>query len=298
MYQYINTIYLLVSNLIYVLFFCYLYHPIYISCNVQKKIKKNGKSKIVSQPKSVLALCNLILLYGLFKCFTFKIILFGLLSIIIGSLFLIDRLTPKLNDYLYYLNKSPIMIISWKLIHTIFTFIYVITQPLFLGINNYIGKKISYSKNLITYIANINMSENSENNLEKEIFKISEEMSNVSNVSNMSDYFFKSQKKEYSDKKEKNINNKQINESIIDIKEITKSSAIVSNTKTNIKTNTNTKTNTNAKTNSDIVISESPETNQSLSKSDIKKKIDEINNIINDTKTDTIEDMTITITEN
>ena len=284
MYQYISTIYLLVSNLIYVLFFCYLYHPIYIRCNVQKKIKKNGKSKIVSQPKSFLALGNLILLYALFKCFTFKIILFGLLSIIIGSLFLIDKLSPKLNDSLYNLNKSPIMIISWKLIHTIFTLIYVITQPLFSGINGFIGKKLTYTKNLITHIANLSMTEGSENILEKELFKISEEMSNMSN---MSDYVFKSQKKEQTEKKEKNeknIDNKQKSESISDIntKELTKSSTDISNTCTN----------------SEIVISEEPETNQSLSKCEMKKKIDEINNIINETNDNTMEDMTMTITEN
>lgn len=278
MYQYISTIYLLVSNLINVLFFCYLYHPIYIRCNVQKKIKKNGKSKIVSQPKSVLALGNLILLYALFKCFTFKIISFGLLSIVIGSLFLIDKLSPKLNDSLYNLNKSPIMIICWKLIHTIFTLIYVITQPLFSEINGFIGKKLTYTKNLITRIANLSMTEGSENILEKELFKISEEMSNISN---MSDYVFKSQKKEQN---EKNIDNKQISESISDIntKELTKFSTDISNTCAS----------------SEIVISEEPETNQSLSKCEIKKKIDEINNIINETNDNTIEDMTITITEN
>lgn len=274
MYQYISTIYLLVSNLIYVLFFCYLYHPIYIRCNVQKKIKKNGKSKIVSQPKSVLALGNLILLFVLFKCFTFKIILFGLLSIIIGSLFLIDRLSPKLNDSLYNLNKSPIMIISWKIIHTIFTLIYVITQPLFSGINGYIGKKLTYTKNLITHIANLSMSEGSENILEKELFKISEEMSN------MSDYVFKSQKKVHTDNNEKNINSEKISD--INSKDITKSSTDISNSYTN----------------NEIEILELPETNQSLSKCVMKKKIDEINNIINETNDNTIEDMTMTITEN
>ena len=274
MYQYISTIYLLVSNLIYVLFFCYLYHPIYIRCNVQKKIKKNGKSKIVSQPKSVLALGNLILLFVLFKCFTFKIILFGLLSIIIGSLFLIDRLSQKLNDSLYNLNKSPIMIISWKIIHTIFTLIYVITQPLFSGINGYISKKLTYTKNLITHIANLSMSEGSENILEKELFKISEEMSN------MSDYVFKSQKKVHTDNNEKNINSEKISD--INSKDITKSSTDISNSYTN----------------NEIEILELPETNQSLSKCVMKKKIDEINNIINETNDNTIEDMTMTITEN
>ena len=277
MYQYISTIYLLVSNLIYVLFFCYLYQPIYISCNVQKKIKKNGKSKIVSQPKSVLALGNLILLYVLFKCFTFKIILFGLLSITIVFLFLIDKISPKLNDSLYNLNKSSLMIISWKFIHTIFTLIYVVTEPLFSGINGYINKKLIIIKNLITNIANLSMTEGSENIFKKELLKMSEEMSN------MSDYVFKSKKKEHN-KNEKNVENI----SDINSKDITKSS-----------------TNPISLTeNSEVLISELgelpkiPETNISLSKCEIKKKLDKINNIINETNNNIIEDMTITITEN
>ena len=298
MYQYISTIYFLISNLIYVLFFCYLYHPIYVRCNVQKKVKKNGKTKIVSQPKSVLALVNLILLYGLFKCFTFKIILFILISIIIGSLFLFDRLSPKLNDFLHVFNKSTIMIISWKLIHTIFTLVYVIINPLFLAINNNVSKKISYTKNIITQIANLNLSDNSENIFEKELFKINEDLSN------MSDYLFKSQKNDPTTKKSYMVSvldTKTISD--IDSKDLTKSSIQNSSTCNEIKiqnsstcdeiktqeTNTNT-SNTNT--------SNTHTSNTNTSKTDMIKKIDQINNAINQSNDNSLEDMTITITEN
>lgn len=264
MMQYINTIYLLFSNLIYVLFFCYLYHPIYISCNVQKKIKKNGKSKIVSQPKSVLALVNLILLYILFRCFTFKIIIFIILSIIICSLVLFDRLTPKLNDSLYNFNKSSIMIISWKLIHTVFTLIYVVTQPIYFVINRYVDKKITYIKNIITHIANLNFSKSSESSFESELLKISEEMSNVS------DYIFKSQKNEQNTKIKGSESTYNISSSQM----------------------------SNLPINNEIGIkNETPETSMTSSKLEMIKKIDEINNVINESNNNEIEDITMTMTE-
>lgn len=268
MIQYISTIKLLFSNFIYILLFCYLYHPIYNSCNVKKMIKKNGKTKIVSQPKSILALIYLILLYVLFRCFTFKIILFILISLVIGSLFLFDRLSPKLNDSLYKLNKSPIMITIWKLIHTVFTLIYVISQPLFSLINCYIYNKINYTKNIITQIANLNMLEGSDNIIGNELFKINEE------VSNMSDYIFKSQNTK---------NSKSVQISDIDSRDILKSLSESSSPYNSDETESENKT---------------QETSIITSKSEMIKKIDEINNVINKSSTNVIEDITITITEN
>jgi len=146
---------------------------------LKKKIKKNGKIKIISQPKSVLAFTYLILLFILFKCFTFKIVLFIIISIIIGSLVLFDRLSPKMDEILYKFNKSDIMILCWKLLHTIFAVINIMTQPLFSIINEKINKKILMIQNFITQITNLG--DNS-----SEIFKISDD------ISTMSDYIFKS----------------------------------------------------------------------------------------------------------
>ncbi len=187
MFLYINTFYFIFSKLFYVLFFCYLYYPIYTNCNIQKKIKKNGKTKIISEPKSVLALINLILLYFLFNTFTFKMLLFIIIFLMMCSLVLYDRISPQLNNSLYKFNKSSIMIVIWKLLHTIFTLIYVITRPFFTKINNYIGKKINFANNIINQIANLS----SDNDFKKELSNIKENTLNISNMSNMSDYIYK-----------------------------------------------------------------------------------------------------------
>lgn len=207
MIEYFQSFYSLTTKLFYVLFFSFLYIPLFNKCNVKKKIKKNGKSKIISQPKSVLALTYLILLFILFKCFTFKMIVFIIISVIICSLILVDRLSTTLNESLYKFNKSSLMILCWKLLHTVFTILNMITNPLFSKINNKINTQISMVKNLITKVANLNISDNSSENFEKELLKISNE------VSNMSDYICKSNNK--FEKKEKVIELDNINEEIV-----------------------------------------------------------------------------------
>jgi len=271
MFEYINTVYYFSSYLFYVLFFCYLYNPLYISCNVLKKIKKNGKTKIISQPKTILAFIYLILLYIIFKYFTFKIILFIIILLIIVLLVLVDKFTSTLNDYLYNLNKSSIMIICWKLLHTFFTLVYVITQPLFSVINNYINNKILILKKLFKQISNLNLSDDSDKNFNKKILKFSEEMSN------MSDYIFKSQKKEIVEK-----NN--IIESINDI-------SIIKNSLTSNMINKIDKIDKTDEIDTN-------KTNLISSKCEMEKKIDEINNVINKSNNEDIEDITLTITEN
>lgn len=188
MIQYIKFISNLSINLFSILFFCYLYNPLYKKCNIIKKIKKNGKTKIISQPKTVLAISYLILLYALFKFYTIRIILFIGLIIIIFSLFLLDKFTSKINNYLFKINKNCIFILSWKILHTFFTLIYIILDPLFLLINNYIYKKFLIIKNIFTKITNFNLSDDNSIDYEKEILKISEE------ISNMSDYIYKTNK--------------------------------------------------------------------------------------------------------
>lgn len=195
MIEYIQSFYLLSTNLFYVLLFSFIYIPLFNKCNVKKKVIKNDKTKIISQPKSVLALTYLILLYILFKCFTLKMVLFITIVIFISSLTLIDNLSPILNESLYKLNKSSIMILFWKLLHTIFTIINVITYPFFSIINNQLTKQYDNLKNLILKISN--NTDGLNNIIEKEILKISDDMSN------MSDYIYNTKTKNKLDNKEK-----------------------------------------------------------------------------------------------
>lgn len=253
MFDYIQIFYSLASNLFYLLFFSFLYVPLFNKCNVKKKVKKNNKVKIISQPKSVLAFTYLILLFILFKCFTFKMILFIVISIIIGSLMLVDRMSPVLNESLHKFNKSYLMILSWKLLHTVFTVVNIITEPLFSMINNKINAQLGTAKNFITKVANLNLSDDSGSNFEKELLKMSEE------ISNMSDYICKSKKK--TEKKEKVIELNDIKEETIS--DIDTSVCDMSGCDTS-------------------------------SKSEMIKKMAEINKAIDETNTDRIEDMTIT----
>jgi hypothetical protein len=287
MIDYIKITYYLLNNLFYVLFFCYLYNPLYIKCNVQKKIKKNGKTKIISQPKSILAYTYLLLLYLLFKCYTIKIVLFLLLLIIIGSLILFDGLSPKLNEYLHKFNKMNFIIFSWKILHTIFTIIYIFTQPIFSIMNNYIYSKFLFGKNIFKQIANFDLA-NDPKGFEKNIFKMSEEMSN------MSDYIFKSNKNESIiknnelDKKNKIINLSNENE----ISNENKISTNLSDENYNNDEN-NDENNENDENNDKNDNEKNSSIETKTSKNDMIKIMNELNQVF-DNKTDTIEDITLT----
>jgi len=304
MLEYINTINYYLFNSFYILFFCYLYNPLYKSCNVQKKItKKNGKNKIISQPKSVLALTYLILLYTIFRCFTFKIVLLILTSILTTIIILVDNFTPSLNKFLHYFNKTVIMIIFWKLIHTIFTLVYILTEPIFSLINNYLDKKMKVFKKIFTQIANLNLSEKSNSNSDidlnfnKEMLKLGEE------ISCMSDYIFKSQK---SNQKET-----EHHKNIISEINSEPSNSFVDSSDLNILEKTNNPLENNNINKHDLNIEENKlelnnmnksetnnsESNISSSKLEMVKKIDEINQVINEVNNETIEDMTLTISE-
>jgi hypothetical protein len=188
-------------------------------------------------------------------------ILFIIISLIIGGLFFFDMSSSKLDESLYILNKSSIMILCWKLLHTFFTLINIVTQPLFLIINNMIMKKFYALKNLIVLIANIDNSDNSDENYKKELVKMNEEMSN------MSDYFCKSKSKSKS--KGKSIKNDKV---------------IESNNNTNLNDHTKSKINQDKNT-------------SSSSKCVMEKKIEEINKLIDETNTENIEDMTLTLND-
>lgn len=259
MINYIQIMYSLFTNLFSGLLFCFIYIPLFNGCNIKNKIKKNGKTKVISQPKSILAFIYLVLLFFLFKCFTFKIILFMIIIIIIGSLIMVDKLSSTIDKNLYKYNKSPIMIFCWKLLHSFFTIINIITEPLFSIINSKINKKLSLVKNFITNVANLSNSDDLNNDFENEFKKMNEEISNIS------DYMCKTKSK-----CEKN----KINEKIIELNNEEESI-------NDINTNSDNKINS-----------------FSTSKLEMEKKIDEINNVLKESNDDCIEDMTLTITEN
>lgn len=184
MIEHLKTFYYLSTYLINFFIFCFLYMPLFNSCNIKKKIKKNGKIKIVSRPKIILAFTYLILLYFLFKCFTFRMIMFVIISLITIFLFIIDKMTPKLDEHLHWLNKFGVLIVCWKLLHTFFTIMNVIIGPIFLSITNYAENKLTMCKNFITQVANLSSFDSS--NIDGSDVKIQHK--NNSEISNISDY--------------------------------------------------------------------------------------------------------------
>lgn len=273
MTEYIKIIYFLISNLFYVLFFSFIYIPLFNDCNVKKKIKKNGKTRLISQPKIVLAYIYFGLLYIIFKCFTYKTILFLISILCIFLLFMIDKFSPKLNEFFYNLNKSVLMIFLWKLLHSVFTILNLLTQPIFLPIINNINNKIKSIKNFITNVANLSLSDNSIDKL-----KIAEELIKMTDEeSKMSDYICKSKSLNDKNKKNQKLNNdKEITISDINTNEIEDIS--LSN-----------------EINKDNCLNETDK--QRSSKIDMIKKIDKINDVFNEINTEDIEDITLTITE-
>jgi hypothetical protein len=195
------------------------------------------------------------------------------------------------------------MIIFWKLIHTIFTLVYILTEPIFSLINNYLDKKMKVFKKIFTQIANLNLSEKSNSNSDidlnfnKEMLKLGEE------ISCMSDYIFKSQK---SNQKET-----EHHKNIISEINSEPSNSFVDSSDLNILEKTNNPLENNNINKHDLNIEENKlelnnmnksetnnsESNISSSKLEMVKKIDEINQVINEVNNETIEDMTLTISE-
>ena len=110
--------------------FTYLFHPLYIKCNVQTKIKKGKKKKIIYKPKCILAFVYFALLFLLFKLFTFEIFILFFIGLFFSMILCYDFFIPNFNDNFDYYNKLFIVILFWKIFHTIFTIIYVCTNPI------------------------------------------------------------------------------------------------------------------------------------------------------------------------
>jgi len=212
MIQNIFQYYVFFKFILYFFTFTHVYYFIYNKCNIQKKITKNNKSKIISKPKSILAFIYFILLLLIFYLFTFKIILFILCCCIFSLLYLYNNISSELDNYLDEFNKIPIIIFFWKIFSTIFTFIYMCTNPINSFINKFIYKKILLLKNIINLIINLDTNsteeENKYNKINKQLYNLKNN-TDISKQSNFSEYIVKNAntKKEQKNNIYKKINN-------------------------------------------------------------------------------------------
>jgi hypothetical protein len=173
--------------------FTYIYSFFYNSCNIHKKIKVHGKSKIVHQPKSVLAIIYFVLLSLIFKNFTFGVVIFITMTLVLVGLIICDKFIYNINDKLKDFNKHIFVIFFCKIFHSVFTLIYMCTNGLNNLLNDYFKKKITYVKRIFNAIANLESTEknNDCDNINKKLIKLNE---NNNDGSGMSEYIIKSKK--------------------------------------------------------------------------------------------------------
>jgi len=290
MIQYIETFCKIFFVILKFFMFTHIFHPLYKKCNVQKKIIKKNKTKIICKPKSIIAFSYFILLVILFQLFTFKIILFIIVSCIFGSLILYEKFSSDLEIKLEKYNKFPFIIMCWKIFHSIFTLIYICTKPINNIINKYIYKNFLLLKKLLNVVAHLDsnsIAEKDFGDIHKKLLNISgnEEMSKISNIS---EYIVKSSKskidknsnknKNFTDDKVNNTCNNTVNDD--NIEEINKDiNGLIKNL---LETETETETDSDIKSNY---------------KDEIVEKANSINSIFSNDNSGDIEDITITMTE-
>ena len=175
MIQYITITISLLSIIFKFLLFSFVYHPLYKQCNIQQKIKKHGKTKIIHKPKIIIAFGYFALLFILFNLFTMKLILFTIFGILFGSLYVYEKFSTELDAQLEKYNKSPISIFCWKIFHSIFTLIYMCTNPINKIVYGYLQKKFLIAKKMISYITHLDSNSFGDKDL-KEINKQLEEL--------------------------------------------------------------------------------------------------------------------------
>lgn len=187
------------------LIFSYIYYPLYKKCNIQKKILKNNKIKVICKPKSIIAFIYFLLLIILFNLFTMKVILFLCVGLLFSSLIIYDNFSPNLDNIFEKYNKIQLIIFCWKIFHSFFTIVYICTSPIYKLINNNLNKKILFIKNMLNFVVGLNS-----NTLdEKRIEIINKELDNLhknniensnndenknSDMSSISEYIVKSTK--------------------------------------------------------------------------------------------------------
>ena len=203
MIQYIGTTLEFIFIILKILMFAYLFQPLYIKCNVQKKIKKGDKTKIICKPKSILAFIYFIQLCFLFRFFTFEVISFLFVCCTFGLLIIYDKFSQDLNKKFDQYNRMSIIILMWKLFHSVFTIIFICTNPVNKILNNYLSKL----KKIFIALVNLDSNSFADKNIE-EInrqlgLKNDDEMSKMSGISQYLVNSTKSEKK--SNKKPKKI---------------------------------------------------------------------------------------------
>lgn len=177
--------------------FTFLFQPLFKSCLVEKKIKKHGKTKIIQQPKSILAFVYFFLLYFMLNLFSFKFILFLATGFIFGSLIAYDRFSQDLSHHLKRYNSHPFVILIWKLFNSFLTIVYIITEPINILINKFCYKKFLVLKKIFYMLAKLETSDESYSfsDINKKLLKSEhthKEHKDKSNISNISEYIIKS----------------------------------------------------------------------------------------------------------
>ena len=196
------------------------------------------------------------------------------------------------------------IILLWKLFHTVFTLIYVCTNPINNFLNGIIKKKVSEFKKIFTTIANLDANSFDEkdiNNINKQLgLKKDDDMSKMSGISQYLVNSCKSEKKSI-----KNLNKtKKLNT-------INENNNTDSNTDMNVDMNADMNADTNADTNADmnadmnineliennnLISNFKSSVNSTNSKEEIIEKANNINNIFSNDDTNEIDDISFTVT--
>ena len=285
MIQYITTFYQIFVVILKFFIFINVYHPLYKKCNVQKKIKKHNKTKIIYKPQSILAFSYFILLGLFFQLFTFKIILLVIIGSLFVCLFIYEKISPQLNNVLEKYNKITSVIYCWKLFHSVFTIIYICTNPINKIIKQHTNKYLLLVQNIIKTIANISSNSSDDNfkDINKQILNMNIGNEDMSKMSNMSDYIVKTTKSKKNhktksehkyDKNSKQLNNNDNNNNN---NNNDKNNKQLNNNDNNNNNNDNNNNNNDNNNNNNI----NNDNNNINDDNDIKKINNDITNIIN-----------------
>lgn len=205
MIQYIGTTLEFIYIILQFFLFTYLFEPLYKKCNVQRKIKKGDKTKIICKPKSILAFIYFIQLCLLFRLFTFKVISFLFIACTFGFLIVYDKFSQDLNEKFDKFNRMPIVILMWKLFHSVFTLIFICTNPVNKIFNSFVNKKYVEIKKIFSVLANLDSNSFADKNIEeinKQLgLKNDDELSKMSGISQ---YLVNSTKSEKKSEKKSN----------------------------------------------------------------------------------------------
>lgn len=312
MIQYIGTSLEFIFIILKFFMFTYLFQPLYTKCNVQRKIKKGDKTKIMCQPKSILAFIYFIQLCLLFRLFTFKVISFLFVCCTFGLLIIYDKFSQDLNNKFDKFNRMPIIILMWKLFHSIFTVIFICTNPVNKIFNNFLITKYSEIKKIFTALANLDSNSFADKNIQeinrKLGIKNDDELSKMSGISQYLVNSTKSEKKLNKKPKKieilKTIEESEMSYESIDInkKNLDKTKSINTESINELNLDKQKYDNLNNDINDlidKLIENDSKSKNSSTTfKDELVEKLNNINNIFNNDNTTEMEDITITSINN